>query len=106
MHQYMLEAELRERSSAEKDLGALVANSLAISQQCDQEGQWDPGVRYRVHGQQVEGGDPPLCSALVRPYLQHWAQSWALQFRVDRELLEGCRDDCRASPSSVKAEAG
>ena len=44
MHQYMLEAELLERSSAEKDLGALVANSLAISQQCDQEGQWYPGV--------------------------------------------------------------
>lgn len=33
MHQYMLEAELLERSSAEKDLGALVANSLAVSQQ-------------------------------------------------------------------------
>jgi len=35
MHQYRLGANLLERSSVEKDLGFLVENRLAVSQQCD-----------------------------------------------------------------------
>ena len=31
----------------------------------------------------------PLCPALGRPHLEHWAQCWAPQFRADWELLEG-----------------
>ena len=34
MHQYRLGADLLERSSAEKELGVLVGNRLAVSQQC------------------------------------------------------------------------
>ena len=33
MHQYRLGADLMERSSAEKDLGVLVGDGLAVSQQ-------------------------------------------------------------------------
>ena len=34
MHQYRLEADLPERNYAEKDLGVLVDNRLAMRQQC------------------------------------------------------------------------
>ena len=34
MHQYRLEADLLERNYAEKDLGVLVDNRLAMRQQC------------------------------------------------------------------------
>ena len=34
MHQYGLEDDLLKRSSAERDLGVLVDNRLAMSQQC------------------------------------------------------------------------
>ena len=34
MHQYLLGADLLEKNSEEKDLGVLVDNRLAMSQQC------------------------------------------------------------------------
>jgi len=34
VHQYRLVDDLPERSSAEKDLGVLVANRFSVSQQC------------------------------------------------------------------------
>ena len=38
-------------------------------------------------GQQGEGG-APLCSALLRTYLEYCGQVWGLQHRKDVELLE------------------
>jgi len=47
----------------EKDLGVLLDNSLAVSQQCVLVAKKANGMHSKEHGQQAEGGDPPplLC---------------------------------------------
>uniref|UniRef100_A0A803YPK7 Fas activated serine/threonine kinase n=1 Tax=Meleagris gallopavo TaxID=9103 RepID=A0A803YPK7_MELGA len=68
---YRLGAELLGRSSAKKDLGVVVANSqpavchrLTTGRQCVLVAKEANGMHCRERGQQGEGGDPPLCSAL------------------------------------------
>jgi len=77
LHQYMLGAALLERSSAEKYLGVLVNNGLAVSQQsvlCGQEGQ--QGILGCIKKSMASRSREvilPLYSALVRSHLDYCA---------------------------------
>ena len=85
MHQDGLEADLQERSSAEKDLGILVDNRLAISQQHALVAKKASGILGCI--KEIEA-ILALYSVLVRPCLEYCVQFWASQFKKDRELLE------------------
>lgn len=65
MYQYRL-----ERSSVEKDIGDLVDDKLAMTQQCVLLAKKANGSLECIkknHGQKVKGGDPPplLCSSEI-----------------------------------------
>jgi len=91
-YQYMLGDEGIERSPDEKDLGVLDDKKLNMSWHCVltvQKANRSLGCNKRnVACRSREGGDSPLCSALVRPHLESCAQLWSPQHRKDMELLE------------------
>ncbi|KAK4830261.1 hypothetical protein QYF61_009354 [Mycteria americana] len=61
-YQYRLEEKWIARSPTEKDLGILAAEMTLYA--CSPESQVYPGLHKKQHGQQVEGGDSLLYSAL------------------------------------------
>ena len=81
----------KDRSSAEKGLGVLTENRLAISQQGALVAKKAHGILGCIKKRVVSRSGAviiPLCSVLVRPYLEYRIQLWAPQFKKDRELLE------------------
>ena len=78
--------------SAEKGLGGLGGNRLAMSQQCvlvAKKASGVPGYVKKSVTRRLREVILPLRSALVRPRLEYRVQFWAPQFKIDGDLLEG-----------------
>jgi len=81
---YRLEADLLERSSAEKDLVVLVVNRMAMSQQCGLVAKKANGIlgciKKSVSSRSREA-ILPLRSVPMRLHLEYCVQFWAHQVK-------------------------
>ena len=90
MHQYRMGDDLLQRSFAEKDLGVLVGNRLAMSQQRALVAQKANGILGSIKSVASRSREVilPLYSALVRSHLEYCVQLRVSLFKKDWELLE------------------
>lgn len=81
MYLYRLEANQLESKHAELALELLVGTKLTISQEYSSAERMptipSSCIRHSIVSYQNKGGDPYLCSGLVRPCLKLWAHCWA-----------------------------
>ena len=89
-YMYRWGEELLESSPVEKALSILVCVKLDMSQQCALAAQKANSVLDCINRGVAVGGEGivPICSALVRPYLEYCVQAWGSQHKKDVGLLE------------------
>ena len=91
LHQHRQGADLLEGSSVGKDLGVLVDNRLAMSQQhalVDKRANGFLEFMKKSEASRWREVILSLYSSVVGPLLEYCAQFRAPQFKKDRELLE------------------
>ena len=79
MHPYKLGDDLLKRRSAEKDLGVLVDNRLAMSQQCSLVAKKANGILGYIKNSMASSlreAILPIYSVLERPHLEYCVQLW------------------------------
>ena len=91
IHQYRLGNDLLERSSAERDLGVLVDNRLAMSQQCALVSKKVIGILGCIKKSvlsRLREVILPVYFTLMSQHLEYCAEFWAPQFKENWNLLE------------------
>jgi len=91
LYQFRLRNDLLEESSAEKEVGVLVDERLAMSQQCALVAKKVSsilGCIKRSVASRLRKVILPLYSALVRPHMEYCVQFCASWYKKDRDLLE------------------
>ncbi|KAF7246536.1 SLIT-ROBO Rho GTPase-activating protein 1 [Varanus komodoensis] len=73
------------KTSSEKDFGIVVDRKLNMNQQFDVAAKSTALIERSILNHEVL---VPLYSALVRPHLEYYAQTWTPHFKKDADKLE------------------